>query len=103
MISLDVGIKVKNTLPFDSGLSEVARQAGACFLYAFCRPQIYVIILRMENKADLQYSYDQYLITGYSHSTQPKNKGRFSDLLNCDQQILTVINRCRQSCHPSLH
>lgn len=43
MISLNVEIKVKNILPFNSGLSEVARQARAWSVYAFCRAQIYVI------------------------------------------------------------
>lgn len=32
--------------------------------------------VRPEDKADTTSSYNQYLITGYSPSTQPKNKGQ---------------------------
>jgi len=43
--------------------------------------------------------YNQYLISGYSRSTQPKNKGEPNKLVT---SVYTDCNRCRQSHHPTL-
>ena len=61
----------------------------------------------------LRPNYNQYLITGYSRSTQPKNKGETAPIHSRVQagsgrdilrlRIILIVNRCRQGHHPTLH
>jgi hypothetical protein len=65
-----------------------------------------MILLDVSGSMDfdpLRPNYKDYLITGYSRSTQPKNKGESSSLGRCARLAdLSCYRRC-QGYHPSLY
>ena len=65
-----------------------------------------MILLDVSGSMDfdpLRPNYNEYLITGYSRSTQPKNKGDHG-VMNRSNDILTfLLYRCRQGHHPPFH
>lgn len=73
---------------------------------AYDRPEVStddtMILLDVSGSMDfdpLRPNYDQYLITGYSRSTQPKNKGDIACLVVVS---ILMLHRCRQSNNPTL-
>jgi hypothetical protein len=47
--------------------------------------------------------YDQYFITGYTNSVQPKNKGKPPELLKASKPPANTLRRCRAGHRPPLH
>ena len=65
-----------------------------------------MILLDVSGSMDfdpLRPNYDQYLITGYSRSTQPKNKGKSRTLDRITNNTEILFYRCREGHHPSLY
>ena len=67
------------------------------------RPKLVYLSHVSGYSTDMSSSYDQYLITGYSPSTQPKNKGAVPPLITAQTCLMPSKHRCSQSNHPPLH